>query len=87
MDVRRPAVLIIVIFLILPVIASLWVSLSDWSGKGSPLGAHYIGFKNYEALLGKASLSQKNMATATATSSTTCCWWSHCRPSWRWSWR
>ena len=59
-----PAVLIIVIFLILPVIASLWVSLSDWSGKGSPLGAHYIGFKNYEALLGKASLSQKNMATA-----------------------
>lgn len=59
-----PAVLIIVIFLILPVIASLWVSLSDWSGKGSPLSAHYIGFKNYEALLGKASLSQKNMATA-----------------------
>ena len=59
-----PAVLIIAIFLILPVIASLWVSLSDWSGKGSPLTAHYIGFKNYEALLGKASLSQKNMSTA-----------------------
>ena len=59
-----PALVIIVLFLILPVIASLWVSVSNWSGKGSPLSASWVGMKNYDALLGKASLSQKNMATA-----------------------
>jgi len=38
--------------------------MSDWSGKGSPLGAHFVGFKNYDALLGKSSLVQKNMGTS-----------------------
>ena len=59
-----PALIIIVVFFLLPVLASLWVSLSDWSGKGSPLTANYIGFKNYETLLGPSNLSQKNMATS-----------------------
>ena len=59
-----PAVVIVVVFLILPVIASLWVSLSDWGGKGSLLDAHYVGFKNYDALLGASSLSQKTMAVS-----------------------
>lgn len=59
-----PSLVIILLFLILPVLASLWVSLSDWSGKGSPLSAHWVGLKNYDALLGKPSLSQKNMATS-----------------------
>ncbi len=59
-----PSLIIILLFLILPVIASLWVSVSDWSGKGSPLSADFVGFKNYDALLGKEGLSQKNMGTA-----------------------
>lgn len=59
-----PSLVIILLFLILPVLASLWVSLSDWSGKGSPLSANWVGLKNYDALLGKASLSQKNMSTS-----------------------
>ena len=59
-----PSLIIILLFLILPVIASLWVSVSDWSGKGSPLSADFVGFKNYDALLGTEGLSQKNMGTA-----------------------
>lgn len=59
-----PSLIIVLLFLILPVIASLWVSVSDWSGKGSPLNASFVGFKNYDALLGKEGLSQKNMGTA-----------------------
>lgn len=59
-----PSLIIILLFLILPVIASLWVSVSDWSGKGSPLSANFVGFRNYDALLGKEGLSQKNMGTA-----------------------
>ncbi len=59
-----PSLIIILLFLILPVLASLWVSVSDWSGKGSPLTANFIGFKNYDTLLGKTNLSQKNMGTA-----------------------
>jgi multiple sugar transport system permease protein len=59
-----PSLIIILLFLLLPVLASLWVSVSDRSGKGSPLGANFVGFKNYDALLGHTSLSQKNMGTA-----------------------
>lgn len=59
-----PAIVIILVFLILPVFASVWVSLSDWSGKGSPLSANFVGFRNYDALLGKSSLAQKNLATS-----------------------
>ena len=59
-----PSLIVILLFLILPVIASLWVSVSDWSGKGSPLSANFVGFKNYDALLGTEGLSQKNMGTA-----------------------
>jgi len=59
-----PAVIVLVVFLLLPIVGALWVSLSDWGGKGSPLGANYIGFKNYDNLLGKSGLAQRDLATS-----------------------
>ncbi|GGM09188.1 carbohydrate ABC transporter permease [Nakamurella endophytica] len=59
-----PTIVIIGLFLLLPVFAALWVSLSDWTGKGSPLGAHFVGMDNYDALLGKSGLAQRNLATS-----------------------
>ncbi len=59
-----PAVLVIVIFVLLPVISALWVSLSDWTGKGSPLQAGFIGLDNYQALLTKPGLAQRDLATS-----------------------
>ena len=59
-----PAVIIIGVFVLLPVISALWVSVSDWSGKGSPLKADYIGMDNYQALLTKPGLAQRDLATS-----------------------
>ncbi len=59
-----PAVLVIIIFVLLPVVSALWVSLSDWTGKGSPLRANFIGVDNYQALLTKPGLAQRDLATS-----------------------
>jgi multiple sugar transport system permease protein len=59
-----PAVLLILIFVLLPVFSALWVSLSDWTGKGSPLKANFIGPDNYQALLTKPGLAQRDLATS-----------------------
>ncbi len=59
-----PAVIIIGVFVLLPVISALWVSVSDWTGKGSPLKADYIGMDNYQALLTKPGLAQRDLATS-----------------------
>jgi len=59
-----PAVLMIVVFLIVPIIMALWVSASDWSGLGNPFsgGAHYVGTKNYAALLTQPGLPRQQLA-------------------------
>jgi multiple sugar transport system permease protein len=59
-----PALLILLVFFLLPVLAAAWVSVSDWSGKGSPLGANFVGMKNYDALLVKPGLAQKDLGTS-----------------------
>src|SRR6478752_1690094 len=37
-----PAFIVVVIFVLLPVFSALWVSASDWNGKGSPLTANFV---------------------------------------------
>src|SRR6478609_1173860 len=59
-----PALLILLVFFLLPVLAALWVSVSDWTGKGSPLGANFVGMKNYNTLLLKPGLAQKDLGTS-----------------------
>jgi multiple sugar transport system permease protein len=41
------------LFLVVPVLMALWVSVSDWGGRGSPFsgGVSFVGLKNYAALL------------------------------------
>ena len=41
------------LFLVVPVLMALWVSVSDWGGRGSPFSADvsFVGPKNYAALL------------------------------------
>ena len=59
-----PVVVILGLFLLLPIIVALWVSISDWGGKGSPAGANFVGAQNYAALLTEPGLSQQNLATS-----------------------
>ncbi|MDQ4213850.1 sugar ABC transporter permease [Microbacterium capsulatum] len=48
-----PMLLLLGLFLLVPVLMALWVSVSDWGGRGSPFsgGVSFVGLKNYAALL------------------------------------
>ena len=59
-----PAFIVVVIFVLLPVFSALWVSVSDWTGKGSPLTANFVGVDNYQTLLTKPGLAQRDLATS-----------------------
>jgi multiple sugar transport system permease protein len=61
-----PVIVILGLFLVLPILMAAWVSLSDWNGNGSPLGAnaHYVGLENYRHLLTEPGLDQNNFGTA-----------------------
>ena len=61
-----PAVLIIGLFVLVPVLMAAWVSMSDWSGIGSPLaeGVNFVGFENYSDLLGGTGLATRDLGTA-----------------------
>lgn len=57
-----PMILIIGLFLILPIFMALWVSVSNWSGRGSPFGGttEFIGLKNYADLLTTQGLARQD---------------------------
>ena len=61
-----PVIVILGLFLVLPIAMAAWVSFSDWSGNGSPLGAHahWIGLANYRDLLTTPGLDQNNFGTS-----------------------
>jgi multiple sugar transport system permease protein len=61
-----PVIVILGVFLVLPIAAAAWVSVSDWNGNGSPLGAnaHFVGLDNYRHLLTTPGLDQNNFGTA-----------------------
>ncbi len=54
-----PVVLILGVFLFIPVLMALWVSVSDWTGRGSPFGdgVGFVGLQHYRDLLGGQGLA------------------------------
>ena len=61
-----PVLIILGIFLVLPVIMAAWVSVSDWTGRGSPFssGVAFVGAKNYRSLLVDGGLPTQDFGTA-----------------------
>ncbi|MCU1507536.1 MAG: sugar transporter permease [Microbacteriaceae bacterium] len=61
-----PAIIIIGVFLVLPILLALWVSFSDWSGLGSPLNSQveFVGGKNYNTVLAAGGLAEKDFGTS-----------------------
>jgi multiple sugar transport system permease protein len=61
-----PAVLIVGLFVLVPVLMAAWVSMSDWSGIGPPFaeGVNFVGFDNYTDLLGGTGLATRDLGTA-----------------------
>ncbi|MCG7285571.1 sugar ABC transporter permease [Cellulomonas sp. ACRRI] len=61
-----PMLVILGLFLVVPVLMALWVSLSDWTGRGSPLASDvgFVGLDNYERLLLGGGLATQDFGTA-----------------------
>lgn len=61
-----PVILILGTFLLIPVIMALWVSFSDWSGRGSPLSSNvnFVGLDNYAAITTNGGLPTRDFGIA-----------------------
>lgn len=58
-----PAIVVIGLFIVLPIGMALWVSLSDWSGRGSPFSSdvNFVGVENYSTLLAEPGLARQDL--------------------------
>ncbi|MEY9954040.1 carbohydrate ABC transporter permease [Leifsonia sp. EB34] len=61
-----PVILLLGVFLVIPVLMALWVSFSDWGGRGSPFASdvNFVGLKNYSSLLAGGGLAEQDFGTA-----------------------
>ena len=50
-----PTLVVLGLFLAVPVLMALWVSFTDWNGRGSPFasGIGFVGADNYRELVGE----------------------------------
>ena len=55
-------IIVLGLFLVLPIVMALWVSFSDWSGRGSPFSSNvaFVGADNYTPLLTEPGLSRQD---------------------------
>lgn len=61
-----PMLVVLGLFLVVPVLMAAWVSVSDWSGRGSPLSSDvaFVGLDNYRDLLLGGGLATQDFGTA-----------------------
>jgi multiple sugar transport system permease protein len=61
-----PAVLVMLVFIVAPVLMALWVSLLRWDGQSSPFGgsAAFVGAGNYADLLTRDGLLRQDFSTS-----------------------
>jgi multiple sugar transport system permease protein len=61
-----PVLLLLGLFLIIPIAMAAWVSLSDWTGKGSPFSSNvgFVGLENYRNLTTIDGLARSDFATS-----------------------
>ncbi|WP_248958302.1 carbohydrate ABC transporter permease [Sphaerisporangium perillae] len=57
-----PVVAILGLFLLLPILMALWVSLTSWNGQGSPFTGKvpFVGLDNYTGLFTRDDLAREN---------------------------
>ncbi|MEU8261092.1 sugar ABC transporter permease [Micromonospora sp. NPDC048999] len=61
-----PVIVILGLFLLLPILMALWVSLTGWNGQGSPFTADvpFVGAKNYTRLFTEDGLARRDFMTS-----------------------
>ncbi|MFF3666090.1 carbohydrate ABC transporter permease [Microtetraspora malaysiensis] len=61
-----PVVVILGLFMLLPILMALWVSLTEWNGQGSPFraGVPFVGLDNYTRLFTEEGLARQDFMTS-----------------------
>jgi multiple sugar transport system permease protein len=61
-----PAVALLILFLVIPIVMAFWVSLTNWTGIGSPFksGVPYVGTQNYRDLFSSDTLAREDLMTS-----------------------
>ncbi|HEV7185540.1 MAG TPA: sugar ABC transporter permease [Leifsonia sp.] len=61
-----PIIVLLGVFLVVPVLMALWVSFSDWGGRGSPFASsvNFVGLKNYTSILSGGGLAEQDFGTS-----------------------
>ncbi|PWU43127.1 sugar ABC transporter permease [Micromonospora globispora] len=61
-----PVIVILGLFLLLPILMALWVSLTDWNGQGSPFTGRvpFVGTENYTRLFTEDGLARRDFMTS-----------------------
>lgn len=59
-----PALIGLIVFLVVPILMTVWVSFTDWSGLTPPFSSRSVGADNYRELLLKDGLRRKDFARA-----------------------
>ena len=61
-----PVLVLLGLFLFIPILMALWVSFTDWTGRGSPFSSNVetVGTENYQALLTQEGLSRQDFMTS-----------------------
>jgi multiple sugar transport system permease protein len=61
-----PVVVILGLFLLLPILMAMWVSLTDWNGQGSPFTSRvpFVGVDNYTRLFTEEGLARQDFMTS-----------------------
>ncbi|MEV4481869.1 carbohydrate ABC transporter permease [Micromonospora coxensis] len=61
-----PVIVILGLFLLLPILMALWVSLTDWNGQGSPFTTDvpFVGVDNYTTLFTEDGLARRDFMTS-----------------------
>lgn len=61
-----PVIIILGLFLFVPVVMALWVSFSDWTGRGSPFSSEVgtVGTANYDAVTSGGGLAERDFGLA-----------------------
>lgn len=61
-----PTLIVLGLFLVVPIVMALWVSVSDWNGRGSPFAGTvgFVGVDNYAQLLTEPGLTRSDFMTS-----------------------
>jgi len=61
-----PTLVLLGLFLVVPILMALWVSLSNWDGNGSPFtsAVKFVGLQNFGSVLSGGGLTEQNFGQA-----------------------